>query len=416
MREDIWSKARVKNIKNYYFLIDTVVRYILIVIIPYIGFLLLNKNFLEIIKDSKIEFKEFLSFIKIVFNLSSDASFITIIFIVFNMFFSAYIAFKFIQKKCPFIISDNIYIRLNEKKDSIKLTYRVFNTNYKLEKLINVYKSLELLKVEEGKKVIVVQKLSMGNENNRPILEICTNSSSEIKSMDLHEDLYKILNKKIEENVDNEKINEKFLFRAVVTAQSTINGQVYTAVKYFSLKNLLIEDYEQFFEVKYDDYEPKYYKVKKDKFNLRKKHKDNDYTIIKKIIKDLDVRAFKGTIGYITLYCNNIKESREFYEKYFGAKGNIVPIEDEYFSSCILNFKEGTKIKLVVFDNSKIKSSAPMVSSLSFSFGSKEKIQSLINQLIKDGYILENFIQETGDGYFEAYISDPFGNKIEIRV
>lgn len=416
MREDIWSKARVKNIKNYYFLIDTVVRYILIVIIPYIGFLLLNKNFLEIIKDFKIEFKEFLSFIKIVFNLSSDASFITIIFIVFNMFFSAYIAFKFIQKKCPFIISDNIYIRLNEKKDSIKLTYRVFNTNYKLEKLINVYKSLELLKVEEGKKVIVVQKLSIGNENNRPILEICTNSSSEIKSMDLHEDLYKILNKKIGENLDNEEINEKFLFRAVVTAQSTINGQVYTAVKYFSLKNLLIEDYEQFFEVKYDDYEPKYYKVKKDKFNLRKKHKDNDYKIIIKIIKDLDLRAFKGTIEYITLYCNNIKESREFYEKYFGAKGNIVPIEDEYFSSCILNFKEGTKIKLVVFDNSKMNSSAFMVSSLSFSFGSKEKVQSLINQLIKDEYSLENFIQETGNGCLETYILDPFKNIIEIRV
>ena len=55
-------------------------------------------------------------------------------------------------------------------------------------------------------------------------------------------------------------------------------------------------------------------------------------------------------------------------------------------------------------------------SHIAFSVGSREEVIRLTNQLIEDGYLIYSNVRETGDGYFESCISDPFGNRVEITV
>jgi lactoylglutathione lyase len=50
------------------------------------------------------------------------------------------------------------------------------------------------------------------------------------------------------------------------------------------------------------------------------------------------------------------------------------------------------------------------------SVGSKEKVDSLTEQLRKDGYAIVGEPRTTGDGYYESVVLDPEGNRIEITT
>lgn len=51
---------------------------------------------------------------------------------------------------------------------------------------------------------------------------------------------------------------------------------------------------------------------------------------------------------------------------------------------------------------------------LSFSVGSKEKVDELTKRLERDGYMVIGSPRTTGDGYYESVVLDNEGNRIEI--
>ena len=53
---------------------------------------------------------------------------------------------------------------------------------------------------------------------------------------------------------------------------------------------------------------------------------------------------------------------------------------------------------------------------LSFSVGSKETVDSLTNELNRDGYRVLSGPRTTGDGYYESCIVGPENTLIEITV
>ena len=53
---------------------------------------------------------------------------------------------------------------------------------------------------------------------------------------------------------------------------------------------------------------------------------------------------------------------------------------------------------------------------LSFSVGSKEKVDSLTQQMSSEGVPVVGQPRTTGDGYYESVVLDPEGNRIEITV
>ena len=50
------------------------------------------------------------------------------------------------------------------------------------------------------------------------------------------------------------------------------------------------------------------------------------------------------------------------------------------------------------------------------SVGSKEKVNSLTDELRADGYTIAGEPRTTGDGYYESVVLDPEGSQIEITI
>ena len=53
---------------------------------------------------------------------------------------------------------------------------------------------------------------------------------------------------------------------------------------------------------------------------------------------------------------------------------------------------------------------------ISIAVGSREKVDALTEEIVKDGYTLMGELRTTGDGYYESVVLDPEGNYVEITV
>ena len=53
---------------------------------------------------------------------------------------------------------------------------------------------------------------------------------------------------------------------------------------------------------------------------------------------------------------------------------------------------------------------------LAVSVGSREAVTSLTERMRADGVTVVSGPRETGDGYFEAVVTDPEGNEVEITA
>lgn len=127
-------------------------------------------------------------------------------------------------------------------------------------------------------------------------------------------------------------------------------------------------------------------------------------------------------IHHIAVWVSDLESMKLFYMKYFNAIANDIyhnPLTD--FSSYFLSFGDGTKLELMHMPNvNKTKNSKEKqllgYVHIALSVGSKETVDILTNQLVKDGYKLCSAPRTTGDGYYESCIFDPEFNRIEITV
>jgi lactoylglutathione lyase len=127
-------------------------------------------------------------------------------------------------------------------------------------------------------------------------------------------------------------------------------------------------------------------------------------------------------IEHIALWTNNLEELRDFYDKYFNATSNekyYNPTKN--FSSYFLSFEKGCRLEIMQMPN--IPDSANDVFAqftglihFAISVGSKEKVDSLTEQLRNDGFEIVGEPRTTGDGYYESVVLDPDKNRIEITA
>ena len=126
-------------------------------------------------------------------------------------------------------------------------------------------------------------------------------------------------------------------------------------------------------------------------------------------------------INHIALYVNDLEKMKSFYEKYFLAKSN----------NMYHNPKTGLKTYFLAFNDSECRLEIMTKENLihipkelnnagyihiSFSVGSRDKVDGLTKQLENDGYKVISQPRLTGDGYYESCIMDPENNQIEIVV
>ncbi len=126
-------------------------------------------------------------------------------------------------------------------------------------------------------------------------------------------------------------------------------------------------------------------------------------------------------IDHVALYCLDLEGMKEFFVRYFNGVSN-----DMYH-----NPKTGLKTYILSFDDSDARlelMARPEIEDeeeniyrqgfihLSFSVGSKEKVDNLTMRLLEDGHQVLSGPRTTGDGYYESCIVGPENNLIEITI
>jgi len=125
-------------------------------------------------------------------------------------------------------------------------------------------------------------------------------------------------------------------------------------------------------------------------------------------------------IDHIAIYVCNLEGARDFFMQYFGAKSNEgYHNKRTDFRSFFLSFDDNTRLELMtrpqLADMEKVRERTGYAH-LSFSVGSKARVDALTAQLKADGFEVVDGPRTTGDGYYESAIVGFEGNLIEITI
>jgi len=123
-------------------------------------------------------------------------------------------------------------------------------------------------------------------------------------------------------------------------------------------------------------------------------------------------------IDHVALYVKDLEGTKEFYKKYFGATANQKYNNPKTgLETYFLTFDGEERLEIMtrpeLQENQKNAMQYGYIH-LSFSVGSKQKVDDLTHLLKSDGYIVISEPRTTGDGYYESCVLDAENNQIEI--
>ena len=126
-------------------------------------------------------------------------------------------------------------------------------------------------------------------------------------------------------------------------------------------------------------------------------------------------------IDHVALYCQDLEGMKEFFVRYFnGIPNDMYHNPNTGLKTYILSFEDSdTRLELMTRPEVKIEEENIYRQGfihLSFSVGSKEKVDNLTKVLNDDGYQVLSGPRTTGDGYYESCIVGPEKLLIEITV
>lgn len=130
-------------------------------------------------------------------------------------------------------------------------------------------------------------------------------------------------------------------------------------------------------------------------------------------------------LEHIALWTRNLEKMREFYVKYFDAVANekYSSTEDwgELFESYLLAFDAGSRMEIMQLGRIPEGDSAGGKETLglthiAFVMSNREALDSLAARFKADGYTLTTDPHQVSDGWYETFVLDPDGNRVEISV
>jgi len=124
-------------------------------------------------------------------------------------------------------------------------------------------------------------------------------------------------------------------------------------------------------------------------------------------------------IEHVALWVRDLDAMREFYERQLGARsGPRYTNVATGFVSCFVSYGEGPRIELM--HRPDVRSGSVEVATgyahVALSLGGRPAVDALVARLVEGGVTVESGPRVTGDGYYEAVIVDPEGNRIELTA
>lgn len=117
---------------------------------------------------------------------------------------------------------------------------------------------------------------------------------------------------------------------------------------------------------------------------------------------------------------DDLERVRAFYVDALGGRcGPLYRNERTGFRSYFISFGEGARIELMSrADVAPADRSVPAAgyAHVALSVGSRDAVDAMVGSLEASGASIASRPRTTGDGYYEAVVLDPEGNRIEITV
>lgn len=123
-------------------------------------------------------------------------------------------------------------------------------------------------------------------------------------------------------------------------------------------------------------------------------------------------------IAHIALWTNDLEAQIDFWQTYFSGLANekYISLNNLGFESYFIHLSEGATIELMtkpnLLDNTSSNNTIGWAH-IAISVGSKSRVDE-IAAIAECNGILNSRSRLTGDGYYEAIITDPDGNLVEI--
>ena len=125
-------------------------------------------------------------------------------------------------------------------------------------------------------------------------------------------------------------------------------------------------------------------------------------------------------IEHIAMYVSDLERAKDFFSTYFGAVSNSGYHNVRTgFRSYFLAFEDGARLEIMNRSECSGEEKKPYrygFEHIAFSVGSRDKVDSMTEQLRLAGFEVTSGPRVTGDGYYESCILDFEGNTIEITV
>jgi lactoylglutathione lyase len=124
-----------------------------------------------------------------------------------------------------------------------------------------------------------------------------------------------------------------------------------------------------------------------------------------------------ASLTHIGLWTNDLQRLRQFYIHYFGGISNAKYVNSRKgFCSYFLRFEGGAALEIMqrIDITEEVQGEHIGLAHIAFSLGNKDSVNTLTEQLRADGYTISSEPRTTGDGFYEAVILDPDGNRVEL--
>ncbi|MBD5546051.1 MAG: glyoxalase [Lachnospiraceae bacterium] len=125
-------------------------------------------------------------------------------------------------------------------------------------------------------------------------------------------------------------------------------------------------------------------------------------------------------IEHIAMYVNDLERAKDFFTHYFhAAAGEKYHNKITDFQSYFLSFQGECRLEIMnkpEMENIEKPLARTGYAHIALSVGTKETVNSLTEQLRKDGYRIISNPRTTEDGYYESCTIDFEDNQIEITI